>query len=210
MAQIAIVVIPEEAEELIPVLRSMEDAPCSHLLLYAAPTTKRMLDFDRMDYYAVPRLPTNWRPPVWLPFELGILAGRLYFDFANYQTILNGLYLTSESLASYDHTAVCAIQARTKRHLAFLQEWLALRRQGQDVSHTPMGYVCQEWPLRSDHPFFEARRVTQVMPEAGDRPTSPTADNVESEGEEFYESGEDELDMFEDSYEEPEGSDAMI
>ncbi|PLB47748.1 hypothetical protein P170DRAFT_510506 [Aspergillus steynii IBT 23096] len=207
--QTAVVIIPEESEALIPILRSME-APSVHLILYAPPYTKRMLEFDRLDYYAIPSLPPDWTPPDWLPLELGILAGRLYFDYAGYQTLLHALYLTPESLSPYDESTSQSIQARTKRHLSFLQEWLALRRQGQDVSHTPMGYVCQEWPLRSDHPFFEARRATQVMADAGNRPHSPTADSVDTQGDEFYDSGEDEqIDMFDDAYEETEGSDTV-
>ena len=43
---------------------------------------------------------------------------------------------------------------KTRSHLRFLQEWLTVRRQCQDISHTPMGYVCQGWKLRGDHPFF--------------------------------------------------------
>jgi hypothetical protein len=38
--------------------------------------------------------------------------------------------------------------------LLFLQEWLALRRHGQDISHTPMGYVCQGCRIHHNHPFF--------------------------------------------------------
>ena len=41
-----------------------------------------------------------------------------------------------------------------KRPLMFLQEWLALRRKGQDFSHTPMGHLCQGKPLLESHPFF--------------------------------------------------------
>ncbi|BCR85589.1 uncharacterized protein ACHE_21047A [Aspergillus chevalieri] len=50
-------------------------------------------------------------------------------------------------------------QTTTKNTFAFLGEWLSLRRQGQNITHTPMGYVCQGWQLRSDHPFFTQRLV---------------------------------------------------
>ncbi len=40
------------------------------------------------------------------------------------------------------------------RPMTFLQEWLALRRRGQDFAHTPMGYMCQGKALTAGHPFF--------------------------------------------------------
>ncbi|KAK1147945.1 hypothetical protein N8T08_000461 [Aspergillus melleus] len=147
-----------------------------------------MVEFDKLDYYAIPSLPNNWIPPSWLPFELGILAGRLYFDFAGYETVLEGLYLTKESLSSVDESTAHALQALTKRHLTFLQER----------------------PLRREHPFFQTRRAMQVMPEAGDRPTSPTANSVDCDEDELNDSGNDErLDMFDDSYGDTEGSDLV-
>ncbi|OOO05665.1 Ankyrin repeat-containing domain-containing protein [Aspergillus oryzae] len=60
------------------------------------PFTKRMLQFDRLDYCALPSLPKGWSPPPWLPFELGILAVRLYFNFSDYEFLLEQLRLDSE------------------------------------------------------------------------------------------------------------------
>jgi len=39
-----------------------------------------MLCFDKLNSYAVPALPASWTAPAWLTRELGIYAGRLYFD----------------------------------------------------------------------------------------------------------------------------------
>ena len=50
-------------------------------------------------------------------------------------------------------------QTTARNTLVFLGDWLSLRRQGQDITQTPMGYVCQGWQLRSDHPFFTQRLV---------------------------------------------------
>lgn len=83
-ADVALVIISEEAELVIPILRKHADPP-THLLLYAAPFTKRILHFNRLNYYSLPRLPTGWYPPSWLLFEIGVLAGRLYFTFAKCQ-----------------------------------------------------------------------------------------------------------------------------
>lgn len=106
-----------------------------------------MLRFNHLDYYAIPSFPEGWSPPSWLPFELGIISGRLYFEISEYNTLLKRLNLN-------DTTPTRHTQEYVKRHLSFLYEWLSVRRQGQDISHTPMGYVCQGLQLRGDHPFF--------------------------------------------------------
>jgi hypothetical protein len=43
--------------------------------------------------------------------------------------------------------------------ISFILEWLSLRRRGQDVMHTPLGYVCQGRPLDSQHAFFVTNRA---------------------------------------------------
>ena len=79
--QDALVIIPEEAEELIPIIRTIS-APRVTLIRYTAAFTKRMLNSNGFDCYALPSLAADWTPPSWLPLELGILAGRLYFEFS--------------------------------------------------------------------------------------------------------------------------------
>lgn len=158
----ALVVIPEEAEILIPLLRTIE-MPAVHLLVYAAPVTRKMQEFNRLDFYSIPTLPEGWKPPSWLPLELGILGGRLYFEFAEYHYIQRSLLLSTQSngicLDKHEDEDEEDSQTTARNTLAFLGDWLSLRRQGQDVTQTPMGYVCQGWQLRSDHPFFTQRFV---------------------------------------------------
>lgn len=49
------------------------------------------------------------------------------------------------------------------RPLTFLQEWLAVRRRGQDFAHSPMGFMAQGKMLQEDHPFFrKAHEDSQV------------------------------------------------
>jgi hypothetical protein len=50
-----LVIIPEEAEILLPIIANNEDAP-THLITYAAPVTRKMLHFGNLDFYAVPSL----------------------------------------------------------------------------------------------------------------------------------------------------------
>ncbi|KAI9858561.1 MAG: hypothetical protein M1813_007366 [Trichoglossum hirsutum] len=176
--QTALIIIPEEAEVLIPVIRAAKP-PQTHLLVYAAPVTKKMLHFNNLMYYSLPSLPQNWKPPAWLTIELGIFAGRSYFEFAEYAALTNYLGLADRDLGDVgsiatDEVPVSAggigiekvtleqIRSFTKRPLSFLQEWLAVRRKGQDFVHTPMGYVCHGRQLRASHPFFVARKAVMA------------------------------------------------
>lgn len=46
-----------------------------------------------------------------------------------------------------------------KEPLTFLQDWLALRRGGQDFMHAPMGHTTQGNSLQAEHPFFRKGEV---------------------------------------------------
>lgn len=93
--EVAVVVTPEEADSLIPILRSDHSSRSlmggMHLIVYAAPVTRRMLQFNHLDYYAVPPLPHDFAPPTWLKIQLGIFSGRLYFDWDEYVPMLGYL-----------------------------------------------------------------------------------------------------------------------
>ncbi|KAB5582293.1 hypothetical protein GE09DRAFT_1197755 [Coniochaeta sp. 2T2.1] len=151
-----VVIIPEEAEALFPVVRNTNPAN-TVLMTYAAPVTRRMLHFNNLDYYTIPALPKGWRAPDDLKVQLGMLAGRLYFEWDEYPYLakVNGVEGANESHQSNGHAHS---QPSTKLFipspLTFMQEWLAVRRRGQDVANTPMGFITQGKPLSGDHPFF--------------------------------------------------------
>ncbi|RYP10373.1 hypothetical protein DL764_000707 [Monosporascus ibericus] len=42
----------------------------------------------------------------------------------------------------------------TPKPFTFTQEYLAVRRRGQEISHTPMGFLCMGKPLHENHAFF--------------------------------------------------------
>jgi hypothetical protein len=191
----AVVVIPEEAEIIIPLLREAPDNGV-YLITYSAPLTRAMIHFNDFSYYSIPPIPTTWKPPDWLKTELGILAGRVYFEFDEYHNICDFLEdspkkketgslldtwedvsleidecmmigeedeeqdLEPGQIVDLDKTAANS----NKSPVLFLQEWLALRRRGQDFTHTPVGYICQGKVLDADHPFFSRRerRVANV------------------------------------------------
>jgi hypothetical protein len=168
---------PEEVEIIISLIHNIKTHP-THLLTYAAPVTRKMLHFNDLKYYALPELPKEWKAPSWLSIELGIFAGRLYFEYDEYEDLCQflGLDKTSrikdkgedseptdgqsseEGEDSVDERAVPLAEGQkqsfTARPLTFLQEWLTIRRKGQDFAHTPMGHVCQAKSLSANHPFF--------------------------------------------------------
>ncbi|RAL14699.1 uncharacterized protein BO97DRAFT_465286 [Aspergillus homomorphus CBS 101889] len=188
--ELAIAITPEEAEELIPLLRSRA-APSMHLITYAAPVTKRMQHFSNLNFYAIPPLANPDAVPAFLPFEVGLLAGRLYFGRNDYAEILDRLALELGDAAAAAAAAANANPAAgPTAAMEFLQEWLALRRQGQDISHTPMGYVCQGLALRADHPFFVGAETCAAMD--GVLPSSGRGEGAGMEEEDFDSDGDEE------------------
>ena len=215
-AETAVVIIPEEAEALMPMMRDDSIEKGTHLLIYAAPNTRRMLHFDKFDYYSMPPLPSDWEAPLQLRLELGVYAGRLYFSWSEYEDLCKflgvengtpeameavevdeesqpdiqdgklGLGLDGDRSAECDgHVATPQMLDDTKkpetpqeklvsRPLTFIQEWLTLRRRGQDFAHSPMGLLAQGRPLQADHPFFR-QETEQPQAEAprSDLPRGP-------------------------------------
>ncbi|KAF7676522.1 hypothetical protein GT037_006027 [Alternaria burnsii] len=152
IGQQALLVSPEEADQLIPAMQEQQQTSLNdgsvHLIIYAAPVTRRMLHFNQLDYYAIPALPTDFKAPVWLRVEMGLFAGRLYLEWDEYYQLLEYLGL-DENLSQHREKNTFA-----KKPLTFVHEWLALRRKGQDFEHTPMGFVTTGKPLTENHPFF--------------------------------------------------------
>ncbi|KAI1761144.1 hypothetical protein GGR53DRAFT_506736 [Hypoxylon sp. FL1150] len=159
--QTALVIIPEEAEQLIPLLRRRGAGRSPvHLLTYAAPVTKAMLSFNNFDYYTLPSLPPGHRFPAWFRLELGLLSGRLYVHSAEWNSVCR--YLRSPSGGGDDtglepmmgDEIVPTADAVAKDPASFLLEWLTLLRKTQDVLQTPMGYICTGRAPGENHPFL--------------------------------------------------------
>lgn len=152
-----LLVIPEEVELLIPMVRSATTEARVHLLTYAAPVTKNMLHFSNLQYFTIPALPSGYQFPKWLRLELGLFAGCLYASYDNCLEIMDYLKKPMDEHGAGSKQVAGAYQHRctfTEKPIGFLLEWLALRRQVQDVLRTPIGYVCQGRPLHRRHPFF--------------------------------------------------------
>lgn len=169
LCEAALIISPSEAEQVLPLIRNCYPV-CTHLVVYSAPVTRKMLHFDDLQYYSVPAIPLDWRAPSWLVHDLGIFSGRLYFRFEEYESL--GVYLgLSPRTDSFtkggeknrnEEAGVIGVnpssdrdKARfTERPLVFMQEWLTVRRKGQDFALTPMGYICQGKRLAEDGSFL--------------------------------------------------------
>ena len=125
-----------------------------------------MLALNKLTYLTVPGWPRDGKLPGWLAIELGVLSGRLYFEYAEYKNILAWLGLSDEAEAEAEVEAEAGSEAGPgpwsrpsaglpiKKPLKFLQEWVSLKRQTQDISYTPVGFLCQRKELHADHFFF--------------------------------------------------------
>ncbi|KAK8093106.1 uncharacterized protein PG998_014507 [Apiospora kogelbergensis] len=154
-SKLALVVIPEEAEILLETIRRQE-RPHVHLILYAAPANKSMRSLGDLTFYVVPELPAGYTMPRWLTIELGVFAGRLYIDYGDYAAIRDGILDVYPEADSNDGEPGLAGTITATNPTAFLLDWLTLRRRGQDILHTPMGYLCQGRSLAADHYLFAA------------------------------------------------------
>ncbi|KAI1207799.1 uncharacterized protein F4807DRAFT_469017 [Annulohypoxylon truncatum] len=222
----AIIVTPEEAEHLIRIIQETKKegkVSPTRLLIYAAPVTRRMMHFNKLNFYALPPVSKNWQPPEWLTTELGFFAGRLYFDWSEYNSICKmlGIDLSTPGMEEIDSSEVDTtdqtasaetsndpdrsqkiasnprmgtqsshkFKGLTSKPYTFTQEYLAVRRRGQDFTHTPMGFLCNGKPLNENSAFFRradtTRRRKALMPVG----TSQT-DNTEGEGGEMMDLGE--------------------
>ncbi|KIW06394.1 uncharacterized protein PV09_02847 [Verruconis gallopava] len=176
--QTALVIIPEEAEMIIPILQASRSTSV-HLIIYSAPTTRKMLQFWDLDYYVLPRLPEGEIFPEWLSIELGILGARLYFPIEEYDS-LREYFCTavSSGVGESSETHTCAMSSSL---LSFVFDWITLRRNGQDITMTPMAYLCQGKPLHRHHPFFNVKDdVEGAMPTAHLGKATSLTDEIES------------------------------
>lgn len=145
----ALIVIPEEIELIIPMLRLAAAAgtPNVHMVTYAAPTTKAMLPFNSFRYYSFPQLPADHEFPPWFRFEVGIVAGRLYVGADEWEDVKNFVWPRDSELTARSYDGVQAagggkLGICADDPAAFLRAWLAVRHPTQDIQHTPMGYIC--------------------------------------------------------------------
>lgn len=150
------IVISEEVEIVIPIILAQK-RPKVHVIVYAAPTTKNMQHFNDLSYFMFPQLQDH-KIPSWLSLELGIFSGRLYFDFSEYPSLIAFLQPAKNPQGEVQNNEIEG-SCFAVDPIAFLAEWLSLRRKGQDITNTPMGYICQKRILNPNHSFFATRNI---------------------------------------------------
>jgi hypothetical protein len=147
-----------------------------------------MWRFNTLDYFVIPTPERRSSFPLWLPIEIGVLSGRLYFDYGEYPSLISWLGINQEGLLGDGanvpsmETGPIARGLFVEQPLKFLQEWLTYRRQTQDIMHTPMGYLCQKKKLDSRRSFFIFTESSQDVsePRPGTQGGATTV-NTESE-----------------------------
>ncbi|KAF5539467.1 hypothetical protein FMEXI_8957 [Fusarium mexicanum] len=169
--QTALVVIPEEAELLLPMLRRIR-TPTTFLLTYTSPFTRSLLEVGTLAYYPVPTPKKELVIPSWLSIEIGIMAGRLYLPYDQYTQLRSCLAVDerAEPLASMDDAR------RSRKYILpnfgilnpqslskFLSEWISYRSQSSDITHTPMGYLTGNRDLPDNHPFFTSQLKSRAI-----------------------------------------------
>ncbi|KAF9890132.1 hypothetical protein FE257_006293 [Aspergillus nanangensis] len=142
----AMVIIPEEAENLMRIMLDKKQPPETCLIVYAAPITKHMLHFNDFHYYSVPEFTGDL--PDLVKIQLSLLAGRLYFPIEEYPSIVQYLGLQTEPISSSPmkpfalwNTISSSVQLPVPNKVKFLEEWFAASRKGQDFRDTPMGHA---------------------------------------------------------------------
>ncbi|KAH8687808.1 hypothetical protein BGZ60DRAFT_363637 [Tricladium varicosporioides] len=214
--EIAMILVPEEVEQLLPRVPRNVSSAATYILTYAAPTTRKMLHFNNLKYWSTPPLPADWQPPLWLKVELGVFAGRTYFEYDEYSYLCAFLGLKEKlgALEEYENAVAinedatedsgaaekkgeeCQDDTQTKpvvfvrKPLTFLHEWLAIKRKNLDFQNTPVGYLCMGKSLTMDHSFF-------AKPE----PSAPK-DTAQVRGTSSWKKSKDEDEVEEDFYDE--------
>jgi hypothetical protein len=149
--------MPEEVEDLIPLLRRVE-RPVTYLLSYAPAATKKMVaNFSDLAFFAIPPLPADLQCPIEMRVELGIFSGRLYFPDKEYDLVCKTMNFQVESQTNGVFTKPSDTKQPklfTKDPIRFMRDWLSIRRHGQEFKHTLMGHLCFGKPAR--HFFLNA------------------------------------------------------
>lgn len=177
-SETAMIITPEEAEHVIPLIRKSR-RPSTSLLTYAAPVTRRMMQFNNLNYYTIPAMPTGWEAPKWLMIELGLFASRLYFEFEEYTSMRKylGLIEDEEKICEIPDTAPEAdgvedseLQTlqRTRQCLGYLASRQSPSRSSK--SGLPSDARVKTSPILPWATFVKAKRLRLIIPSSARPP----------------------------------------
>ncbi|KAF5564196.1 hypothetical protein FPHYL_4816 [Fusarium phyllophilum] len=167
----ALIIIPEEAELLLPILRRIHTPP-AFLLTYTSPCTRSLLEVGYLAYYPVPTPKKELVIPSWLSIEIGLMAGRLYLPYDEYTQLQRCLEIDERA----EPAVMMGNVQRSRKHILpnfgvlnpqslskFLTEWIPHRSRSSDIMHTPMGYLIQNRDLPNNHPFFTPKLKSRAI-----------------------------------------------
>ncbi|KAJ4252346.1 hypothetical protein NW762_010944 [Fusarium torreyae] len=170
-AETALIIIPEEAELLLPRLRRLQ-TPTTFLLTYTSPFTRSLLEVGTLSYFPVPTPNKRLAIPSWLSIEIGLMAGRFYLPYDEYTQLRICLEVSERA----EPSATTDDVHRSRKHILpnfgiinaqsfskFLTEWISYRSRSSDIMHTPMGYLIENRDLPETHPFFTSRPKSRAM-----------------------------------------------
>ncbi|KAI0275472.1 hypothetical protein BC834DRAFT_853041 [Gloeopeniophorella convolvens] len=155
---VIIVISPQEANELLPEIRSSKVV---RLHVYAPRVAASMRSFSDLTSYCVPALPTQaWSAPTHIRTELNLWAGQLYFDSkAEYEQFcaLLALHMAHPGAKYIEVDGFVPPEYRTGEEspfdtskLAVFKTLVRLRRKGMGFAASHLGRVLDARPLGSD------------------------------------------------------------
>ena len=113
--------------------------------------------------------------------DLGIFAGRLYFDFDEQY----GATCATMGLSSLDKNAAAwTSEPFSMSPLLFMQEWLAIRRRGQDFSQTMMGQMCRGRKLEREDALVDSENVIYDSATSGEMVEDENVDDDDGDASE--------------------------
>lgn len=133
--------------------------------------------FNDLTYLTIPSWPEGCALPSWLTIEVGVISGRLYFDYSEYKPFLSWMGIVDGQKPS---DIACGLGS--DQPLQFLWEWVCHRRQMNDVMYTPVGFVCQRRDLQESH-FVFLNRGSEAIPEAASAGSTEYAGSEQNDSE---------------------------
>ena len=157
---IVIVISPNEANELLPIIRKSGNV---RLHIYSPRVTASMRSFSDLTFYTVPDSPgKKWKAGANLRTELDLFAGQLYFDSeVEYRRmcILLALHMAHPGAKRIDVDGFVRRAYRTNwfrrspltaSAITTFKKLTALRRKGMGFGGTDLGRVLDARPLTSE------------------------------------------------------------
>lgn len=61
--------------------------------------------FNDFNFYSIPSLSASWEAPLWLKVEIGLFAGRLYFEYNEYALLCKYLAVKESAVTILEEMA---------------------------------------------------------------------------------------------------------